>query len=157
VELAAWSGLRWGELVVLTRSDFDSLHGKVSVTKASIETQDGITLGPPKTHAGRRAVAIPPHLLPVMRPHLATYVPAAADALVFSGPRGAQLRRPNFNTLWQDIRGAAGLPAVHFHDLRHLAATLAATTGATTKELMARMGHSSPRAALIYQLRHLEP
>ena len=43
------------------------------------------------------------------------------------------------------------MPGVHFHDLRHLAATLAATTGATTKELMARMGHSSPRAALIYQ------
>ena len=40
---------------------------------------------------------------------------------------------------------------LRFHDLRHLAATLAATTGATTKELMARMGHSSPRAALIYQ------
>jgi hypothetical protein len=40
---------------------------------------------------------------------------------------------------------------VRFHDLRHLSATLAATTGATTRELMARMGHSSPRAALIYQ------
>ena len=40
---------------------------------------------------------------------------------------------------------------MRFHDLRHLSATLAAATGATTRELMARMGHSSPRAALIYQ------
>jgi hypothetical protein len=40
---------------------------------------------------------------------------------------------------------------VRFHDLRHLSATLAATAGATTRELMSRMGHSSPRAALIYQ------
>jgi hypothetical protein len=38
-----------------------------------------------------------------------------------------------------------------FHELRHTAGTLAAQTGATTKELMARLGHSSPRAALIYQ------
>jgi integrase len=40
---------------------------------------------------------------------------------------------------------------VHFHDLRHTGNALAATTGASTKEPMARMGHSSVRAALIYQ------
>jgi hypothetical protein len=40
---------------------------------------------------------------------------------------------------------------LRFHDLRHAGNTAAAATGASTKELMARMGHSSPRAALIYQ------
>ncbi len=40
---------------------------------------------------------------------------------------------------------------MHFHDLRHTGNTLAATGGATTRELMHRMGHSSVRAALIYQ------
>jgi integrase len=44
-----------------------------------------------------------------------------------------------------------GLEGFHFHDLRHTGNTLAAATGASTKELMARMGHASPRAALIYQ------
>ena len=39
----------------------------------------------------------------------------------------------------------------NFHDLRHLAATLAAATGAGTKELMHRLGHVSPQAALRYQ------
>lgn len=43
------------------------------------------------------------------------------------------------------------MPHLHFHDLRHTGNTLAASTGASTKELMARMGHASPRAALIYQ------
>ena len=151
IELAAWSGLRWGELVVLTRADVDTLHGTVAVTKALIETQAGVSLGPPKSHAGRRAVAIPPHLLPALRTHLVRHVGGSAESLVFVGPRGAQLRRRNFNAIWQQIRTEAGLPEVHFHDLRHLAATLAAMTGATTKELMARMGHSSPRAAMIYQ------
>jgi hypothetical protein len=33
----------------------------------------------------------------------------------------------------------------------HTAATLAARTGASTKELVARLGHASPGAALIYQ------
>ncbi|WP_440099898.1 hypothetical protein [Streptosporangium sp. H16] len=36
-------------------------------------------------------------------------------------------------------------------DLRHAGNTLAASTGASLKELMSRMGHSSTRAALIYQ------
>ena len=40
---------------------------------------------------------------------------------------------------------------MHFHDLRHTGGTLAAATGASLKELMARLGHSSTRAALIYQ------
>ncbi|UZJ34054.1 tyrosine-type recombinase/integrase [Streptomyces endophytica] len=51
---------------------------------------------------------------------------------------------------------ATGLSDVHFHDLRHTGTTIAATGGATTHELMRRMGHSSVRAALIYQhLQHL--
>ena len=48
---------------------------------------------------------------------------------------------------------ATGAPAgLRPHDLRHHAATLTARTpGTTTKELMARIGHASSRAALIYQ------
>ena len=45
--------------------------------------------------------------------------------------------------------GAARL--VHFHDLRHAGNTLTADAGASLRELMDRMGHSSTRAALIYQ------
>jgi integrase len=46
----------------------------------------------------------------------------------------------------------AGLPAgFHFHDLRHTGNNLAAASGASTRELMHRMGHGSMRAALIYQ------
>jgi integrase len=45
-----------------------------------------------------------------------------------------------------------GLPAgFHFHDLRHMGNHLAAGSGATTRELMHRMGHGLMRAALIYQ------
>jgi integrase len=44
-----------------------------------------------------------------------------------------------------------GVEHVHFHDLRHTAGTLSAQAGATLKELMARIGHSTPRAAMRYQ------
>ena len=49
---------------------------------------------------------------------------------------------------------AVGIEGLRFHDLRHTGNTLVAATGATPRELMARMGHASPRAALIYQHAH---
>jgi hypothetical protein len=71
---------------------------------------------------------------------------------VFIGPKGGKLRRSNFHkSVWDKARRAVGLPNLHFHDLRHTGGTLSAATGATLKELMARLGHSSIRAAMIYQ------
>jgi integrase len=108
-------------------------------------------IGPPKSPAGRRTVAVPPHLWPEIEAHLAAYVDAPASAMVFVGARGALLTRSNFQVVWRRALREAGVPHYRFHDLRHLAATLAAVSGATTRELMARMGHSSARAAMIYQ------
>jgi integrase len=151
VLLATWSGLRWGELVALRRSSIDVAGGRLAVTGQLIETQHGRELGPPKTDAGRRTVHLPPHLMPELVDHLNRWVGPEAEAWLFCGPLGAPLARRNFTTHWTRARTGAGLPSVRFHDLRHLSATLAATTGASTRELMARMGHSSARAALIYQ------
>ncbi len=151
VLLATWSGLRWGELVALRRASVDIERGRVTVTDQLVETAHGRELGPPKTDAGRRVVHLPPHLLPELSDHLDRWVGPEPEAWLFCGPLGASLARRNFTGHWTRARAEAGLPQVRFHDLRHLSATLAATTGATTRELMTRMGHSSPRAALIYQ------
>ena len=68
-------------------------------------------------------------------------------------PKGAPLRRNNFaSRVWAPAAEAAGLPAgAHLHDLRGWSATIAAQHGATTRELMHRLGHASPAAALRYQ------
>ena len=52
---------------------------------------------------------------------------------------------------WKELVGRIGAPGLHLHDLRHTGNTLAASTGASLRDLMARMGHDSPAAALIYQ------
>jgi integrase len=53
---------------------------------------------------------------------------------------------------WAAAVNKAGLPAgFHFDDLRHTGNNLAAAAGASTRELMHRMGQTSMRAALIYQ------
>jgi integrase len=73
------------------------------------------------------------------------------DGLVFIIPRSAHLlRRPFRRVVWRSAVKQVGLDGLRVHDLRQMAATLAAA-GATTKELMERRGHTSPAVALRYQ------
>jgi len=58
---------------------------------------------------------------------------------------------PDFRRrVWAPALAAVGLEGVHIHDLRHTGNQFTADAGANPRELMARMGHDSPRAALIY-------
>ncbi len=95
-------------------------------------------------------MTFPAELVPELRWHLERFAQPGERGLVFAGPKGATLRRSNFRPIWNAACASAGLPGLHFHDLRHVGGTLAAT-GASLKELMARLGHSSTRAAMIYQ------
>jgi integrase len=149
---AALTGCRWGELVGLTRRHLDLLHGTMTVSEVLVEASAGLSAGPPKTDAGRRTVALPPPLIPVLEEHLAKFAQPGVDGLVFCGQKGGRLRRSNFSTKWTKARRAVDMEELHFHDLRHTANTLAAATGASTRELMHRMGHASSAAALRYQL-----
>ena len=155
VLFAAFTGLRWGELVALRRCDLELDERVVRVVRKFAELQDGSRVaGPPKSAAGVRAVAIPAVLVGEMRTHVTAFVGGELDALLFVGERGAPLRRNNWGKSvgWARAVRAAGLPVgFHFHDLRHTGNHLAAASGASTRELMHRMGHSSVRAALIYQ------
>ena len=153
VLLATYAGLRWGELIALRRDSLDLDACKIRITRTTAQL-DGGRLQPdtPKSRAGRRIVAVPADLIPELRWHLERYAEPGSQGLVFVGPKGAPLRRNNFLRIWVKACAAADAPGVHFHDLRHIGGTMASsTTGATLKELMARLGHSSPRAAMIYQ------
>jgi integrase len=154
VLMAAFVGLRWGELIALTRRRINIELGTVHVSEQFIELKDGTRqLGPPKTEAGVRTIAVPPHIIPQLERHVMSFALAGSDGLVFPSPDGEPLRRSNFNRrIFRPAAETAGLgEGFRFHDLRHTGNTLAASTGASTRELMARMGHSSMRAALIYQ------
>jgi integrase len=150
---AGLAGLRQGELFALRRADVDLLHASVAVRRKRLRLSSGVVLEDlPKSEAGRRKVALPRPLVEELDRHLATYVAAAGDAYVFTSPNGAPLERHNFRSrVWAPATRSVSLTGLRFHDLRHTAGTLAARTGATTKELMSRLGHASPRAAMIYQ------
>ncbi len=153
VLLAAFCGLRFGELAALTREQLDLLHATVTVSASLSELPGGIRhIGPPKSEAGMRVVAIPKAIVAELTEHVALYSEPGPGGLVFSGPKGGALRNANFGrSVWRPAVDSVGRQGLHFHDLRHTGNTLAAATGASLRELMARMGHASPEAALRYQ------
>ena len=150
---AGLAGLRQGELFALRRHDVDLLHATIAVRRQRIRLASGEVLeDDPKSEAGKRTVALPGPLVVELERHLAAYSGSGRNGYVFTVATGEPIERSNFRRrVWLPATRAVGLPGLRFHDLRHTAGTLAARTGATTKEIMARLGHASPRAAMIYQ------
>ncbi|MER7503744.1 site-specific integrase [Nonomuraea pusilla] len=153
VLLGTFASLRWGELTGLQRRDLDLDAGTVKVERQLIQiTGKGLVFTDPKSAAGKRTVAIPALITDELKAHIKDFAVDGDDGLIFVGPDNGPLRNTNFNRrVWAKALEDAGLPKIHFHDLRHTGNTLAASAGASIRELMARMGHSSTRAALLYQ------
>ncbi len=149
--LAAWCALRYGELFELRRSDVDLDAGVLRVRRGVVWIGGDPQVGPPKSAAGIRDVNIPPHLLDAVRTHLSEHCQPGARGLLFPGHEGGHMTPAVLYGSYYPAREAAGRPDLRWHDLRHTGAVLAASTGATLSELMSRLGHSTPQAALRYQ------
>jgi integrase len=160
VLLASWCGLRFGELAELRRHDVDLTNGVIHVRRGMVRakaddpahgTKLVLLVKGPKSDAGRRDVTIPPHLLPAVADHVKRHAQVGPQGLLFPAGHGGHLVPSTLYRVFYPAREAAGRPDLRFHDLRHTGATLAAATGATLAELMARLGHSTPGAAMRYQ------
>ncbi|WP_375488019.1 tyrosine-type recombinase/integrase [uncultured Mycobacterium sp.] len=149
--LASWCALRFGELAELQRRDLDLYDEVIRIRRAVVRTKTGFQVTTPKSDAGVRDVAIPPHLLPVLEDHLSKYVGKERDSLLFAAYSGGHLAPATLQRHFYKARDKAKRPDLRFHDLRHSGAVLAAATGASLAELMARLGHSTPAAAMRYQ------
>ena len=148
VVLAAWCGLRRGEVCALRVTDVNLEEGTVRVHKNWVELLQAPVRfeKDPKTEAGKRTVNIPPHVIPILVEHQRLY----------AGPEffnvGLDGRRARGDTVYQAFvraRNEVGIDMT-FHDLRHTGQTMAAAAGANLADLMRRLGHSSSVAALRY-------
>lgn len=161
IVMAAWCALRFGELTELRRSDLkldpptadaEAVRtGVIRVRRAAVRVGGEFVVGSTKSDAGARDVAIPPHLVAAIDAHLEAHVDRSADALLFPAQHGGHLAPATLYRRYYTARSRAGRDDLRFHDLRHSGAVLAAQTGATLAELMARLGHSTPAAAMRYQ------
>ncbi|MCZ1075045.1 tyrosine-type recombinase/integrase [Rhodococcus sp. A5(2022)] len=145
VQLLAYCGLRWGEAVGLRVSDLDMLRRRVNVSRNAVQVGAHIAVGTTKSNKPR-SIPIPRFLLE----ELAEQVRAKErHDLVFPGPDGAYLRRPNSERGW--FRAAArkaGAEELTPHDLRHTAASLAVSAGANVKAVQRMLGHESAALTL---------
>lgn len=152
VTLASWCAMRFGEIVELRRSDIDLADETIRIRRAAVRTNGGtFDVTTPKSDAGIRDVAIPPHIIPVISDHLERFTRKGAGALLFPADNGGHIQPSTLYRHWYKARTKAGREDLRWHDLRHSGAVLAAATGASLAELMARLGHSTPQAAMRYQ------
>ncbi|WP_395156984.1 tyrosine-type recombinase/integrase [Ilumatobacter sp.] len=153
VLLAGLVGLRRGECFGLRVDDLEpgADHWSVAVDASIVFVRDKAYHQAPKTAAGVRRLALPSAVTTVAEQHLANFGRNKPSDLLFVDLRtGTTPTMTVWRRVWANARRDASVECT-FHDLRHHAGTLTATAGASIRESMARLGHSSPRAALRYQ------
>ncbi|MDO2354676.1 tyrosine-type recombinase/integrase [Mycobacterium avium] len=152
--ISAWCGLRWGEVTALERRDISADHTVITVRRGVVH-RDGKCLTDTTKTKKARAVAVPPHIQPALKHHLATYVDKETDALLFAADRSCHLTDKTFRRYYQKAltnigRDGKNKPRPSIHDMRHFAGTQAARVG-NLVETMGRLGHTTIKASLIYQ------
>jgi integrase len=148
ITFLAWSGLRWGEAVALSRSSLNLLRHRVVVSRSATEINGRLTYGSTKTHRSRTLI-IPPSVSELMAAELS---PGGPEDSVFTAAQGGPLRSANFRTrVWVPARRTLSvaypeLVELRVHDLRHTAASLAISAGGNIKAVQRMLGHK--RASL---------
>lgn len=154
VLIAALGGLRFGEIIALTRSDVE-----VAGPQPALRVNKGVTYVPGegrkvesnKTDSSR-TVLLPPQLAEPLKTHLEGYVKPDPSALVFPATGGSFLASSTMAKHWYPARAAAGRSDFPFHSLRHWAGTyFAQVPGVTAKERQDRLGHRTDSASWLYQ------
>ena len=149
VLLSAWCGLRFGEVIELRRKDFEN-DAEVVFVGRGVTHRGECRISTPKS-GKPRAVVVPPHIRADVKHHLDIFAAKGAEELLFSPAQGgchyndkvlrSQLAKPLADMKRADVR---------LHDLRHFAGTQVARVG-NLAESMARLGHSTVKASLLYQ------
>lgn len=148
--VAAWCGLRRGEVLGLRRDDVAADGSTVTIRRAMSFESGKAVAGKTKTKASLRTVSVPDHIQAVIVAHLEAHVGKGKTAYLFTTD-GEPVDEWTLRFHWERARSAAGRQDLRLHDLRHAGATWAAQAGATTAELQARIGHSTAVAAMRYQ------
>jgi integrase len=88
----------------------------------------------------------------MLRAHMIAHTGNGPESFLFTTTWGGRLTKFAFTKTLKQGYASVGKPDMRIHDLRHIGATFAAQAGATTKELMARIGHTTPGMAMRYQI-----
>jgi integrase len=147
---AIGTGLRRGELLALRWSDLDLDSGQLAISQSLEETRAGLSFKTPKIAKGRRTIALPAHLITVLRRHRVDQAkerlaagPAYQDhGLIFCEPDGQPTRPSTFTLRFVELAKRARADT-HLHALRHFHATSMLRLGIHPKVVSERLGHAT--------------
>lgn len=154
VLLGGFCALRPGEALALRRRSVDTKDHVLHIRETASNGGKTVkAVGPVKTARSVRSVHYPETLHDLIQKQLTDYAAPGATGHLFPSPvaKDQPLSYSSFAATFRRAARAAGLEDLRPHDLRHSGLTLAAATGATTRELMDRAGHTSPATAMGYQ------
>ena len=141
VRTLAYTGMRWGEMAALRVRRLDLMRRRLEIAESVTEVSGRAVWGTPKTHA-TRVIAVPRSLIDELAAEVAGKGP---DELVFTAPMGGLLLLRNWRAkVFVPAIKQAGLDGLTPHGLRHTAASLAASAGASVRHVQALLGHASP-------------
>ncbi len=143
-------GFRWLELVGLRVGDIDYLGRVATVSGTIAEVGGRHVVADTKSRTFSRTLASPVFLVEELARHLRDHRPGAGPGdLVFTGPRGAPLRRSFAARVFKPAVAAAGLPGdLTFHGLRHVATSLMVQSGEHPRVIQHRLGHATARLSM---------
>ncbi|MBE1586710.1 site-specific integrase [Nonomuraea angiospora] len=149
--LAALRGLRRGELAGLRWTNVDLQAAELTVTQQRVHADGQVVVGPPKSAASCRVVALDAETIRVLTGHRERQEQLSARAgtrwresgYVFTTADGEPLRPDYLTGRFRRLVTASGQPPIQLHDLRHGAATLALAAHTDLKVVQAMLGHAS--------------
>ncbi len=148
--MAVVTGMRRGELLALRWSDIDFARSRLLVLHSVNFIEGyGYVEGKPKTAAGKRVISLPEFLLDMLKEHRTQQEERSKTAtrwedhdLVFPNLSGSYLHPGHMGEAFRKLLKEAGLPTIHFHDLRHSAASILLCMGVNVKVIQELLGHS---------------
>jgi integrase len=146
VLLLGFTGLRFGEAAALTVRDIDLVHGRVRVHRSVTAVGGRMVYSAPKSHQAR-TVPLPQFLIDALRDHLQG---RDLGALAFPDSRGGPMRLHNVRRRWwrQAVANSGAPAGLSPHELRHSAASLSISAGASIKAVQKVLGHKSATLTL---------
>jgi hypothetical protein len=152
VLVAAYGCFRQGEQFALARKHYNAFNRTLTIERAVKKlTGRPAFIGATKTIGSNRTIVLPKVAAEALEQHLLQYVESDPESLIFTNGKGSLVTSSELCGWFIPARNRAGLPTLRWHDLRSTGLTIAASTGASITALMNRAGHTSVRAAMIYQ------
>nr|WP_280140866.1 site-specific integrase [Nocardia vulneris] len=149
--LAAWCGLRPSETFELRRRNLNADCSLLTVALAATYREGKIVIDRPKSGSSGDVV-IPDHIRAAIRQHLRAYVGPDPDSLLFPDPNtGKTMREWIYRRIFDAACAKIGRSGFRPGEQRHTGGTVAAQAGGTLPEVMERLRHKTPQAAMRYQ------